>query len=66
VKNADRILVLAIAAALLLMLLLVLAPGPGAPEGGGLAGQPRNVDVDLLRRRLIRRELSDHEALYYR
>lgn len=65
-KTADRLLLLAMALALLLMLLIVLDPGLGPPVTPALTGEPRAVDVDLLRRRLIRGELSDHEALYYR
>jgi len=68
-KPTDRALLIAIAALLVLMAILVL--NPGAPTAGtnldsDLAGEPRDVDVDLLRRRLIRGELSDQEALYYR
>jgi len=66
VKTADRLLLLAIALVLLLMALLVLGPGLGPTTTPALTGEPREVDVDLLRRRLIRGELSDHEALYYR
>ncbi len=68
-KPNDRALLIAIAALLILMAILVLNPGapiPGAASGSALAGEPRDVNVDLLRRRLIRGELSDHEALYYR
>ncbi len=68
-KPNDRALLIAIAALLILMAVLVLNPGtpiPGTASGSALAGEPRDVDVDLLRRRLIRGELSDHEALYYR
>ena len=68
-KPTDRALLIVIAAMLVLMAILVL--NPGAPAAGphldsDLAGEPRDVDVDLLRRRLIRGELSDREALYYR
>ena len=65
-KTADRLLILAIALVLLLMALLVLDPSLGPPATPALTGEPREVDVDLLRRRLVREELSDHEALYYR
>ena len=69
-KIADRLLLLALAVVILLMAILVAAPNAadrveGDPESA-LAGEPREVDVDLLRRRLIRGELSDREALYYR
>ena len=65
-KPADRALVLALAAILLLMLLIVAAPGPGAPAAvGGPAGEPRDLDVDLLRHKILTEELSDQEALYY-
>jgi hypothetical protein len=59
---------LALAGVLLLMALLVAAPGAPTGEGragSALEGEPRDVDVDLLRRRMIRGELSDREALYY-
>jgi hypothetical protein len=63
--NADRILAAALAAALLVMAaLIVVATGDGVEKAG--AGRPRAVDVDLLRRRTIRGELSDREAMYYR
>ena len=63
----DRGFVLALAAVLVLMAALVLSP-EGPTEGGpvsALEGEPRPVDVDLLRRRLIRGELSEKEAMYY-
>ncbi len=68
-KTTDRLLILAVAFVLVLMLLLVFDPrmdGSGAPKTPSLTGEPREVDVDLLRRRLLRGELTDHEALYYR
>ena len=68
-KRTDLALIIAIAAVLILMLLLVLDPetaSPGVHPDAELAGEPREVNVDLLRRRLIRGELSDQEALYYR
>jgi len=68
VTATDRAFLVALAAVLVLMAALVA--GPGAPTGGSpaasaLEGEPRDVDVDLLRRRLIRGELSDREAMYY-
>ena len=63
----DRNFLLALAAVLVLMAALVLAPD-GQSEGGpatAIQGEPRQVDVDLLRRRLIRGELSEKEAMYY-
>ena len=68
-KRTDQALLVAIAAVLFIMVLLVLDPEtatPGAHPDAELAGEPREVNVDLLRRRLIRGELSDQEALYYR
>jgi hypothetical protein len=63
----DRRLLLALAAALLLMLALALHPGTDVgPTGEGITGRPRNVEVDLLRRRILAGELSDKEAMYYR
>jgi hypothetical protein len=32
----------------------------------GSAGQPRDVDLDVIRRQIRRGRLSDHEARYYR
>ena len=63
----DRSFLLALAAVLVLMVALVLAPeGPnGGVPASSLEGEPRRVDVDLLRRRLIRGELSETEAMYY-
>lgn len=63
----DRNFVLALAAVLVLMAALVLVaegPSEGAPASA-LQGEPRRVDVDLVRRRLIRGELSEKEAMYY-
>jgi len=68
-KSADRRLIIGIVAALVVMAVLVFAPGGDGTLAAGdslLPGQPRSVDMDLLRRRLIREELSDREALYYR
>lgn len=65
---ADRVLVIALAAMLLLMAGIVLAPGPGsggAHSESALPGEPRDLDVELLRRRILAGELSDREALYY-
>lgn len=67
-SETDRMFLLALAGVLLLMALLVAAPGAPTGEGpaaSALEGEPRDVDVDLLRRRMIRGELSDREALYY-
>jgi hypothetical protein len=66
-RPEDRVLLAGVVAALLLMALLVLAPKPGVTAAGGseLAGEPRDVDVDLLRRRILSGELSDREALFY-
>jgi len=69
VKPEDKLLLAALATALILMLALVLAPAAPADSthapDASLRGEPRDLDLDLLRRRLIRGELSDHEALYY-
>ena len=74
-RTADVYLVMALAAALLLMGALALAPGEAGDAGGRgtvaggeseLPGEPRDVDVDLLRRKLLEGELSDREALYWR
>jgi hypothetical protein len=63
----DKRLLLALAAALLLMLALALRPGTDAGSAGdGITGRPRNVDVDLLRRRILAGELTEKEAMYYR
>jgi hypothetical protein len=68
-RPADRALLLVLATALLLMALLVA--GPSAPgDGGGAAGpdlpgEPRTVDMDALRRRILEGTLSDREALHY-
>jgi hypothetical protein len=68
-KPADRALLLALAAALLLMALLVAGPGDPSgttgARGPDLPGEPRTVDMDGLRRRLLDGTLSDREALYY-
>jgi len=42
-------------------------PGPGHSTVGAdsVAGQPRDVDLDAVRRMIRRGELSDHEAAYY-
>ena len=63
----DRVLVAGLVLALCLMAALVFAPGPSAGAAGEseLAGEPRDVDVDLLRRRITRGELSEREALFY-
>ena len=63
----DVVLVAGLVVALVLMAALVLAPGPtgAAVEDSELAGEPRDVDVDLLRRRIMRGELSEREALFY-
>jgi hypothetical protein len=61
--NADRLLVLGLVAALVLMVVLVI---PAPTEDDAAAGKPRVVDVEELRRRILRGELSDREALYYR
>jgi len=37
-----------------------------ARTAGGAAGQPREVDMDKLRRMLRRHDLSSHEAMYYK
>lgn len=66
-RSADRWLLVAVLAALVLMIALALGPGGDTgPTGGETAGRPRNVDVDLLRRRIVAGELSEKEALYYR
>jgi hypothetical protein len=61
--NADRLLVIGIVAALVLMVGLAI---PAATEDDSTAGRPRVVDMDELKRRIIRGELSDREAMYYR
>ena len=64
----DRAFLVALAVILVLMAALVagpVVPAGGGPTGSALEGEPRDVDVDLLRRRLIRGELSDREAMYY-
>jgi len=67
--KTDRLLAIALVAALVVMAVLVVRPeaiGPGATGEETPAGRPRDVDMDLLMRRIIRGELSDREALYYR
>lgn len=67
-SGTDRLLLVLLAVALLLMGWQVLAPTvtPGAPESAAtLTGEPRDVNVELLRRRILSGQLSDHEALYY-
>lgn len=61
--NADRLLVIGIVAALVLMVALAI---PAATEGDSAAGRPRVVDMEALKRRIIKGELSDREAMYYR
>jgi hypothetical protein len=68
VTTTDRTFLLALAAVLFLMAALVAGPSAPAgepPSASALEGEPRDLDVDLMRRRLIRRELSDREAMYY-
>jgi len=67
--NSDRLLVIGIVAALVVMAVLVFVPeGDGTVAAGDSLrpGQPRDLDMELVRRRLLRKELSDREALYYR
>ena len=68
-SRADRLLLLALAAALLLMAGLVLSPsgpgGSGASADSPFPGEPRNLAVDALRRKLLSGELSDREALFW-
>ena len=67
--NTDRWLAIGIVAALAVMAVLVLVPeGDGAVAAGDSLnpGRPRDLDMELVRRQLLREELSDREALYYR
>jgi hypothetical protein len=44
----------------------VIAHGPGDATFSPTAGEPRDVDLDEIDRRLRSRELSDREALHYK
>ena len=43
-----------------------LLSGAGASRVDPVAGEPRDVDMERLRRLLRTRALSEHEALHYR
>ncbi len=63
----DLVLAAGIAAAFLLGGLIVRGEGAGAPSAAAAAlGQPRDVDLDLIRRRIQEQRLSGREALFYR
>jgi hypothetical protein len=67
--RTDRALLTAVGAVLLLMAFLVLGapgPSPGTAPDTALAGEPREVDLDRLRQKLLSGELSEREALFYR
>ncbi|MBI4879752.1 MAG: 4Fe-4S binding protein [Planctomycetes bacterium] len=63
----DLVLAGGIAAALLLGGLIARSESTGAPSAAAAAlGQPRDVDLDLIRRRIQEQRLSGREALFYR
>ena len=58
-------LIAGVAGCLLILLVLSGAGGSDRFDVEGSLGEPRDVDVELIRQRIQEGQLSDHEALFY-
>lgn len=64
--SADRLFLTALGVVALTVAAHLLAVPDLAPGGAALGGEVRDVDPELIRKRIRAGQLSDHEAEHYR